>query len=186
MICFHGTTSKGLQAILSGDNFKPNSPWTVSDNDGSMYLWPAEKIAASFDQCTVEEMEIIQDNGITQAFESAQVQAITSEDFDLYVLELVIDTDLLQDDFSCENMSDAASFIDCDQFNKDMIKKVYHFKMNKWYAPILAASFLGNQYFNKWGLAPELLEIAEALEGGDTWHEGLSEFDYQDVTNNFI
>ena len=47
MICYHGTTRKGLEAILNRDLEKPFAPWECCDNDGAMYFWPNDKIAKS-------------------------------------------------------------------------------------------------------------------------------------------
>lgn len=181
MLTFHGTTSKGLQAILNSDGYKPSAPWTCSDNDNSMYLWPSNKIASMEGYCENDDLDDIISRGIQQGFESAQIQAITSEDFELYVLMLEIDESILQDDFSCDNMSEIASFIDCDQFSGSMVKKVFHFKMNKWFAPILASQLLRNEYFNKWALSPELLTLAENLQNSEIYLDELYQFDYKSI-----
>ena len=83
MKCFHGTTKKGLNAILNVDGYKPNSPWTVSDNDGAMYLWPQNKLE---DQHDFEE----NDQMICHAFESAEIQAVIEDTTEIFVLEMEV------------------------------------------------------------------------------------------------
>ena len=179
MRCFHGTTSKGLHAILSKAGYKPNTPWTCSDNDGAMYVWPSNKIADMDlgEELTEDNQDEVSERGINQAFESAQVQAVTCNDFDLYVIELEIDDNLLSDDFSCENMDSVASYINIGDFDLTMVKAIYSFRMNQWLAPQLVAGLLHNQYFNKWSIEPALLEVAETLQQLEHYSDP-EEFDY--------
>ncbi len=176
MICYHGTTAKGLRAILSGENHKPNMPWNVSDQDDCMYLWPADKIAGEW-ELTNEEPEYAADQGRRLAFESAQVQALVSEDFTLYALELLVDPDDLEDDYSCENMSSEASYITLGQFHPVMIQRVFKLEMNKWHAPFVAAGLLGNDYFNQCCLSTTLEAAAKAIKAQEVYLEEVHEFD---------
>ena len=174
MKCFHGTTKKGLNAILNAEGYKPNSPWTVSDNDGAMYLWPQNKLE---DQHDFEE----NDQMICHAFESAEIQAVIEDTTEIFVLEMEVPDELLQDDFSCDNMADVASFIETGQFNKDMIVKVYTCKLNRWNAPFIIASLLNNPNFNQWAVDEDLLELAETLQGADFYRDP-TEFDFVEYT----
>lgn len=171
MKCFHGTTKKGLNAILNSDGYKPNSPWTVSDNDGAMYVWPENKL---IDQYEFEEI----DQMICHAFESAEIQAVVEDSTEVFVVELEIPDEMLEDDFSCENMADVASFIDMDSFSKEMIINVYKATLNKWNAPFVVANLLSNPNFNQWSLDEDLLSLAESLQNTDFYREP-TEFDFE-------
>jgi len=169
MKCFHGTTLRGLEAIKNNEGYKPSAPWSCSDNDGVMYLWPLDKID--------DEDEL---NGIQQAFESAQVQASVMEDFELYVLEVEVPDELLEDDCSAENMESIASYIDMSDFDYKMVVKVYKVKMNPWLAPVVIAALLDNPHFNKYAVGESLMAVAEALPS-DTWIDNIIEFDYKEL-----
>jgi len=166
MKCFHGTTLRGLEAIKNKSENKPTNPWCCSDNDGAMYFWPLNKL---------DEEDV--NMGIQQAFESAQVQGAMAEDFELYVLEVEVPDELLEDDYSAENMETVASYIDISAFDYKMVVKVYKVKMNPWLAPIVIAALLNNHHFNKDAVGESLMAVAEALPS-DTWVDGATEFDY--------
>lgn len=174
MKCFHGTTKKGLNAILNADGYKPNSPWTVSDNDGAMYLWPADKLESQYDFEDLNQM-------IIHAFESAEIQAVIEDTTEIFVLELEIPDELLQDDFSCDNMADVASFIETGQFNKSMLVNIYTCKLNRWNAPFIIANLLGNPNFNQWAVDEDLLTLAETLQQGDFYRD-TTEYDFEEYT----
>lgn len=171
MICFHGTTRKGLNSILNNSGVKPTSPWTVSDNDGAMYVWPSDKLENQYD---FEEKETM----VCHAFESAEIQAVFSQETEVFVLELEIDNDLLEDDYSCDNMSDVASLIDMNDFDKSMIKNVYKFKLNLWSFPFIVAGLLSNDCFNKYSVDPDLLEVAESL-GEECYREPTEFYEFE-------
>ncbi len=173
MKCYHGTTKNGLRAILANYNHKPTNPWSVSDQDGAMYVWPLNKI----DGYNGDEIDTTEDRGLSQAFESSQIQAVHSEDYNLYVLELEIDDESLEDDYSCENMADLASFIPISEFNKDMIKKVYHYKMNKWHAPFVISGLLDNSNFNTYSIDESLLEVSQTLRDQSIYNEDIYIFE---------
>lgn len=176
MKCFHGTTKKGLNAILNSEGYKPNSPWTVSDNDGAMYLWPENKLIEQYEFEDTFQM-------INHAFESAEIQAVIEDTTEVFVLELEIPDELLQDDYSCENMADVASFIETGQFNSNMVVKVYTCKLNKWNAPFIAAGLLSNPNFNQWCLDEDLLSLAETLQQSDFYRDP-TEFDFEEYNIN--
>lgn len=183
MICYHGTTKTGLNAILNGASSKPNTPWVVSDNDGAMYMWPSDKINESNDHDNVDL------EGINSGFESAQVQCLVSGEVDLFVLKMTIPDPLLEDDYSCKNMATSASFIDMDKFHKQMIVSVYHYRINVWHKPFLVSSLLQNPHFNKWAIEPELLDVAEMLDGEflpDIYEFDYSELDLEGVLNGIF
>lgn len=176
MICYHGTTEKGLKAILEGGR-KPNNPWSVSDNDGCMYFWPSDKLA---DEYLTDNIE---DQGIQRGFESAQVQAAVSQEEKLIVISINVPDEMLSDDLSCENMENTASYIYCSDFNKSMIVKTFEFTMNKWAFPFVIKSLLNNEYFNEYCIEDDLLRVAQMLPD-NTFIDELLEFDWQEVTNH--
>ena len=161
-----------MRAILEGSKSKPNSPWSVSDNDGLMYVWPEDKLINGYDY---EE----ESHFIYQAFESAQIQALVTQEEMLYCVVLEIEDEILQDDYSCENMNSIASTIYMSEFDTGMIVKVYKCKQNKWYFPIILKGLLKNEYFNKYSIEESLLQIAEALPE-DLYLDEVREFDYSE------
>lgn len=162
MRCYHGTTKKGLNAILSGEGIKPNSPWTCSDKDGAMYVWPEYKIEEVFKLEGEKSM-------VMHAFESAEVQAVTSGEVDIFCIILDIPDRLLKDDHSCEVMSDISSYIGVEELSLDMIVSIKTFKLNKWHAPFVVSDLLSNPYFNTYSIEPYLLEAAQMLsESGNS------------------
>lgn len=168
MICFHGTTSKGLAAIKANDGFKPNNPWCCSDNDGAMYVWPTNKLDEP------DELEI----GIRMGFESAQVQAVTSNDFELYVLVIDVPDEILEDDYSAENMESSASYLNMTDFDYAMVKKIYTVKMNPWHSPFVLSGLLNNDHFNKYSVDEALLAVAKNV--ADVFIDEIYDFDYED------
>jgi|TARA_A100001391_G_C5029018_1_gene267842 hypothetical protein len=171
MKCFHGTTKKGLNAILNSDGYKPNSPWTVSDNDGAMYVWPENKLAEQYDFEDIEQM-------IYHAFESAEIQAVVEDSTEIFVLEMEIPDQILEDDHSCDNMANIASFINMNDFSKNMIVNIYKTTLNKWNAPFIVANLLSNPNFNQWCLEEDLLSLAETLQNSDFYRDP-TEFDFE-------
>ncbi|MCP3681515.1 MAG: hypothetical protein GY861_02400 [bacterium] len=171
MKCFHGTTKKGLNAILANAGVKPNAPWVCSDNDGEMYVWPQNKLEDSYD---FEEQEQF----ICHAFESAEIQAVVSEEVEVFVLEMDIPNDLLEDDYSCDNMADVASYLPMDDFTTDMIVKVYTYKLNKWNAPFVISNLLNNEHFNTYSIDENLLEAAEAIQQAKIYKDPIDFYDF--------
>lgn len=169
MKCFHGTTLRGFEAIKNKAGHKPNNPWSCSYNDGAMYFWPMNKLD--------EEDE---DLGIRQAFESAQVQAAVSEDFELYVLEVEVPDELLEDDYSAENMDSVASYINMSDFDYKMVVKVYKVEMNPWFAPIIISMLLNNTHFNRYSVGENLLRVAESMVNVE-YFDDLLDFDYTEL-----
>ncbi|CAM0050922.1 hypothetical protein VPHK460_0135 [Vibrio phage K460] len=177
MKCFHGTTKKGLNAILANAGVKPNAPWMCSDNDGEMYVWPQNKLEDSYD---FEEHEQF----ICHAFESAETQAVVSDEVEVFVLEMDIPSNLLEDDHSCENMSEIASYLAMCDFETDMIVKVYRKTLNKWNAPFVIANLLGNEQFNTYSIDENLLEAAEAIQQAEIYKEPTEFYDFEEYKVN--
>lgn len=183
MICFHGTTTKGLQCILDNVGSKPFAPWVCSEDDGMMYVYPLNKVAEN--HCTEDEEETIS-RGLDSAFESAQIQCAIAQEETMYVLVLDIPDNLLEDDCSCENMSDVASMLEMTEFNTSMVKSVYECSFNKWYAPFVLVGILDNPQFNVDCLDKPLLDLAERLRETEYFMYELLEFDYTNVTETVL
>ncbi len=171
MICYHGTTKKGLKAILSGANHKPTNPWDVSDQDGVMYVWPTDKLEAQYEYEDESQK-------VCHAFESAEVQAVTSDEEEVFVIVLDIPSGLLEDDYSCDNMSDVASTICMSDFTTDMIISVKAYKLNKWNSPFVVANLLQNEHFNTYAIDDGLLLAAETIAQGEFYKDPTEFYEY--------
>ncbi len=158
MKCFHGTTQENFVNLLSGGE-KPSGAWNCSDSDGCFYVYPVSKF---YD---VEDMdaEQITEEGIRNALDSASITAaFQMKSQKIVILELDIPEDELQDDWSCENMSDVASFTE--HFDKSWIKKIYTTDFNAMYAPF----FVPNLNNRNLGYVPdELHNIAVMIQRSD-------------------
>lgn len=158
MKCFHGTTQENFVNLLSGGE-KPSGAWNCSDSDGCFYVYPVSKF---YD---VEDMdaEQITEEGIRNALDSASITAaFQMKSQKIVILELDIPEDELQDDWSCENMSDVASFTE--YFDRAWIKKIYTTEFNAMYAPFFVPD-LNNRNL---GYVPdELHNIAVMIQRSD-------------------
>ncbi|EGE3643936.1 hypothetical protein DLV40_24230, partial [Shigella flexneri] len=99
---FHGTTQENFINLINGGD-KPSGVWNCSDMDGCFYVYPVNKF---YDVENLDD-EQITDEGIRNALDSASITAAYQmKSQKLVILELDIPEDDLQDDWSCENMSD--------------------------------------------------------------------------------
>ncbi|AUV62867.1 hypothetical protein FDI99_gp031 [Shigella phage Sf14] len=158
MKCFHGTTQENFVNLINGGD-KPSGVWNCSDMDGCFYVYPVSKF---YDVENLDDEQII-DEGIKNALDSASITAAYQmKSQKLVILELDIPEDDLQDDWSCENMSDVASFTE--YFDKEWIKKVYTTEFNAMYAPF----FVPNLNNRNLGYIPdELRNIAAIVQRSD-------------------
>lgn len=158
MKCFHGTTQENFVNLMNGGE-KPSGAWNCSDSDGCFYVYPVSKF---YD---VEDMdaEQITEEGIRNALDSASITAaFQMKSQKIVILELDIPEDELQDDWSCENMSDVASFTE--YFDRAWIKKIYTTEFNAMYAPF----FVPNLNNRNLGYVPdELHNIAVMIQRSD-------------------
>lgn len=172
-IYMHGTTQRGLDAILNQSG-KFSSVWTCSDQDRMTYLWDVDAVmeGEGFDG---------EDGVIRQAFESAQCQAaVLGEDTTLYVLVMEFDEDEVDEDYSCENMADYARTVSESMVTRESIVRVYRCDFSKWDAPFVLAGLVGRDYFADCNVTDErLLTLAETLSKQQVYREELYEFDYQ-------
>lgn len=158
MKCFHGTTQENFVNLMNGGD-KPSGVWNCSDMDGCFYVYPVSKF---YDVENLDDEQII-DEGIKNALDSASITAAYQmKSQKLVILELDIPEDELQDDWSCENMSDVASFTE--YFDKEWIKKVYTTEFNAMYAPF----FVPNLNNRNLGYIPdELRNIVAIIQRSD-------------------
>lgn len=176
MICYHGTTKNGLRAILDNVGYKPTGPWSCSDNDGAMYLWPTNKLVEQYDFEDDSQM-------ICHAFESAEIQAVVADETEIFVVVLDVPDQYLEDDYSCENMYNVASYIPISRFSKSMIQSVYKAQLNKWNAPFVISGLLRMELFNKYSISEGLLAVAEVISKSEVYRDP-TEYNYQAIDFN--
>jgi hypothetical protein len=150
-----------------------------SENDGEMYVWPQNKLE---DSCDLEEHEQF----VCHAFESAEIQAVVSDEVGVFVIEMEIPDNLLEDDYSCENMADVASYVTMDDFETGMIVHIYRKTLNKWNAPFVISNLLGNGQFNKYCIDENLLEAAEAIQQAEIYKDPTEFYDFEEVTKEVL
>lgn len=169
---FHGTTKENYENMLKG-NCKDNPTWNCSD-DNEIYLWDAEK--------NLENSDDVKEYCINQAFESAQLTAaIKGKDTDLIVIELEIPSNLIEDDYSCDNMSDVASLISFDDFSTDFIKSTFKCSYSAYLSPFVLSGVIGREQFNDCNIEYDLITLAKDLHGKDIFLETMYEFDYEKI-----
>lgn len=169
---FHGTTQRGLDAILSATG-KMAGPWTCSDQDRMTYLWDAQAMVAGED---LDDMQGV----IQQAFESAQIQAaVLAEDTTMYVLELLLDPEDVEADYSCENMHYAVT-VPSTAINRAAILRTYRCDFSKWDAPLILSGLIGRDHFNEGIVEDErLIALATALQAQGVYREELHDLTWE-------
>lgn len=170
----HGTTKEGLDAIKNKTG-KISGLWECSTTDSYTYVWPFDKVAKEYDCDNENETR---ERAIQLAFESAQVQAVNSDFDKIYVLELEIPDELLENDESCENMQMASCF-DSVCWDDVTIINIYENDFNMFYKPFIVCNLLNNDYFTWYDLDEKLVILAKALQGKDIFIDELYEFDYR-------
>lgn len=158
MKCFHGTTQENFLNLINGGE-KPTGAWNCSDMDGCFYVYPVNKF---YDLASMDAEEITNE-GLRNALDSATITAaFQMKTQNIVILELDIPEDELQDDWSCENMSDVASFTE--YFDKGWVKKVYTTEFNAMYSPF----FVPNLQNRNLGYVDEKLrEVASFIQNAD-------------------
>lgn len=158
MKCFHGTTQENFLNMMNGGD-KPSGAWNCSDSDGCFYVYPVNKF---YDLDSMDDEEITNE-GLRNALDSATITAaFQMKTQNIVILELDIPEDELNDDWSCENMSDVASFTE--YFDKNWIKKVYTTEFNAMYSPF----FVPNLKNHNLGYVDEKLrEVAAFIQNTD-------------------
>ena len=143
MILVHGTTEKGLKAIINRDGKDGlAAPWDVSDNDRMSYFYDAAKVDWT------EDLEDAKRECIGHALEQAQLQkALEAEGGKIYAL--VVDV--------------PEEFVD--------IVEVYEANVNVWSIPFVLACVIGNPMFQTHTLPKELVDIAQQLASSETCYD---------------
>jgi hypothetical protein len=166
MRCFHGMTEKAYKQWATTDSKPTNviSPWTVSDNDGFTYL---HTIDHAMIECSTDDIDEAKHFAISQAKESAFIQAAVNNDNCVYVIEMELPDELLETDVSCENM-DFCKCIDSGTFNRYKEKAIIHcFPVNPMLHIFRIAGLINNNYFNKYELPDEIVEAAKIVSKVD-------------------
>ena len=164
MLCYHATTTEGLQNILDNIGYKEISPWLCSSNDGAMYFYPTNKYIEN--HCLGEESEeYIRGGIIRDSLFNGDIQLLWSSQSEVYIIECEISDELLEDDYSCVNMSDSASYIPLELFSKNMIKSIHKSSISSYWKPVIASPLLSNSEFNQEELDEEIREFASNLIG---------------------
>ena len=169
---FHGTTAKNFE-ILKAKKNEPVSVWNVSDRDNYLYLWDLEKNLDEWGG----DVDQTRQSMIRQAFESASLHLLLDDsNCDLFVLELRLDPNEVEDDLSCENMSASCSCIGSSGFDMDDVVAVYKLSFIRWYLPFVLSSALNNRFFNRWMFEETPLgKIAETIANSETYIDELFE-----------
>ena len=128
MKCYHGTTYENYLEIIKNNGFEYTGikTWNCSEDD-STYFYTFDKVK-KYQDLEEEANEYITQRAIESAFESARISASVQKSTSnkIIVLELEIDDDLLDDDFSCPNMDNIASFVMSDEIDfKNCLLNVY-------------------------------------------------------------
>jgi hypothetical protein len=149
------------------------SPWMCSDNDGLMYFYDAENLIESegLEDDIESQLYLLQ----SRAYDSASIQCAISCEASFVILELNIDDELLERDYSCENMSGIAVYTDCDNVNPSMVVNKWCGNFNIWHSPFIVASLLKNNYFNECVVDDALLRMAKTLQDSDVYCDELYE-----------
>ncbi len=134
---FHGTTLKNWESIKqNGFGFEAdkNAAWWCS-NDSETYFYDQDK-------SDYDDLEGSYNDCIYQAFSSAQLSAAVNgyNSTELVVIELLVDSELCEDDWSCENMHDIATVVDNDDLELSMVQKVH--TNNESYLPCLRLAYV--------------------------------------------
>lgn len=181
MKVYHGTTKENYLAILNGDLApKSISAWSCSVDDNCIYFYSFDAVKAN--ECNSDDdEEYVEAICISKCFEQAQIQAAyIGEHTELVVFSAEIPDNLLESDYSCENMESTAVFCLCDQFKPEYIKDVWKYSFNKWSSPAVISGIIGNPYFNHYDCDAMLLKCAETA----VFDETLLDFDYIKTDKN--
>ncbi len=188
MRVFHGTSLEFAKTMIN-NNFNPEDKesytWSCSD-DYDLYVYPIDKIKKEIGDDEDESDDNAFYESIRRAFESARITAAChdSKYSELVVIELDIPDELLEDDWSCENMSDVASSVHLSQIDVSMVKSIHvdHKAYSSMLrAPILIGVYKMN-YFNTEKLTDNELEILDKMSGVDFSFLHDDDFDYEMMT----
>lgn len=129
MRAFHGTSFEHAKAMIQSDfkSDKESCTWHCSD-DRNLYVYPMNKVYAErFQRGEAEEYECIHAACLERAAESGQINAAfhNSAYGNIVVFEFNFPRDLMEDDYSCDNMSSIASCVAFEDIKPEHVKNVY-------------------------------------------------------------
>jgi len=154
----HGMCKSSFERFIQGKD-KQSGPWMVSDSDNQSYLYSVEKHVEDYHDEWQETIDGLQQDAIS----SAVLQCALKGEDELYVLFCNLDSSIVTDDCSCENMQDIADSIPESDL-KDSVLYVRKFSWNKWYSPFVIASMYHRDYFNMDAVDLVILKTAEAIK----------------------
>lgn len=174
----HGTTKAGYNAIINRTG-KESGPWYCSDRDGCTYVYPFDKVEKEW---VTEDEEETEQRALQMAFESAQIQTVHNTETTLVAIVIEVPDNLLDDDFSCENMDSIASCFNIADWDKVTILNVYECETNIYHKPFVLAGLIGMEQFNDEGIEPALYKTAKIIADSQVFIEEILEFDYKKVS----
>lgn len=183
---FHGTTKANYEQILEKGFSPRNMVWNCS-SDTDVYFYDTDK--TNYDG---EEEEYIRQDCIRRAFESAQITAAVQgfNGSELIVIEIQIDEEHVEDDYSCENMHHTASVVDVDDLEEHgEVKAVY--EAEEGYNPSLRFFYIAhlvrdNNYINTYEFTHLEDKACEVIANSEVYlYDSLMEFDFEDTETTF-
>lgn len=162
MLCFHGITAKAYEQYkLRQGKSGVVSPWVCSDNDGYTYVWPLSTCCEG-----VDDPEEARHIGIRLARECALTQASVNNDEKVYVIVVDIPEDVLDVDYSCENMENARYIPENAFYNYNPVE-ILEFDCPIYWHPFIISGVFDNYQFNKSAINEDLLQFAKVCKGGE-------------------
>ncbi|UNA00970.1 hypothetical protein Erwinia_phage_Rouille_00120 [Erwinia phage Rouille] len=141
MLCVHGTTLENFKMMIAGEG-KPSGAWNVSECDAATYFYPLDKIAkaeclelSDFDDEADYQAAILEAAKRHARGNATTTAAILERDAKLIIFLADVPDCLLEDDYSCDNMADIASFIHEDDFKVEMILKIWQYEFFGIFSP---------------------------------------------------
>lgn len=177
---YHGTTiENAINMVEVGFNEKPPGTWICSD-DHYLYMWSSDKVEDEFEP---EECKL---QLINSAFNSAQITAalnnVLRKELVVLCFEFPDDVkELIEHDYSCENMADVADAISLSRVKASHIVEMYVSK--EGYEPMLRAFVLGGlingHLLNKGILTDTEEKLIKAVSKSDIMVDEMYDFDYE-------
>lgn len=175
---FHGTTKQNFDLILQ-NGFRPECMvWNCSD-DSVTYFHDLSK-----SEEPEEEIECQRQRMITDAFSSAQIAAAVQgfSGSELIVLEVEIEDNYVNDDFSCENMAYRASCVNNEDLNE--FGKIVSIHTRNNYNPSLRFFYIAglvcdNDWINTGELSRLEIEACKVIGKSGFYIDEFMEFDYE-------
>lgn len=180
--CYHGTTKENFKRIMESGFDPQNQNWNCSNN-GYIYFWgydPDQEHENSLDE---ESEALHMSNGNAQI--TAAIQ--NSKETDIVIIEMHLNEEILENDYSCENMNGAFE-VDAHDLDIKDIKKVYTADYN----PCLRLFYVrglfngDNMYFDRSNFNVYEMEALEAIKDCEIYsiHEAYpEEAEINDILN---